>query len=156
MPVASEPFEPQEREERLAEGGPPDPDSPFDRVRDADRAERRLDLAAVAIEVRAHEQDLLGGRAAPDQGERLLGDQLERPARAGALEEPNRPVELRAGRWLLGEEVALEVREGGRGDLAVAGRQLLDAARGERRQVVRRPAKRVERGAVRLVREARP
>ena len=151
VPVASEPFEPQEREERLAEGGPPDADSPFDRERNADRAERRLDLAAVAIEARAHEEDLLGGRAAPNQVERLLGDQLERAARAGALEEANRPVELRAGRRLLGEEVALEVREGGRGDLAVAGRQLFDAACGERRQVVRRPAKRVECGTVRLV-----
>ena len=49
--------------------------------------------------------------------------------------------------------MALEMREGSRGDLAVAGRQLLDAACGERRQVVRRPAKRVECGAVRLVRE---
>ena len=153
VPVASEPFEPQQREERLAEGGPPDPDSPFDRVRDADRAERRLDLAAVAIEVRAHEQDLLGGRAAPDQGERLLGDQLERPARARTLEKANRPVELRACRWLLGEEMALEVREGSRGDLVVAGRQLFDAACGERRQVVRRPAKRVECGTIRLVGE---
>ena len=108
---------------------------------------------AVAIEVRAHDEDLLGSRAAPDQVEHLLGDQLERSARARAFEKANRPVELGACRRLLGEEVALEVRERSRGDLVVARRQLFDAACGERRQVVRRAAKRVERGTVRLVRE---
>ena len=43
------------------------------------------------------------------------------------------------------------MREGGRGDLAVPGRQLFDPACGQRRQVVRRPAKRFECRPVRLV-----
>ena len=53
-----------------------------------------------------------GGVPAADQRQQLLADELERPARAGALEEANRAVESAAAALgVVGEQRALEVRE---------------------------------------------
>ena len=88
-----------------------------------------------------------GGRGSPP-------DQLERAARAGAFEEPDRALE----RWGLtrcagAEEGALEMCERGPCNLARARRQLLDPTRSERSQILRRPGERGEGGPARLVRK---
>ena len=57
--AAVAPLEAQEREERLAERRLADPDAPLDRVRDAERAERGLELGALALDARADDEDLL-------------------------------------------------------------------------------------------------
>ena len=48
---------------------------------------------------------------AADELQDLVGDELERAARAGSFEETDRAVERRPRRGPVGEEVALEVRE---------------------------------------------
>ena len=48
------------------------------------------------VERRRDERDLLGGGAGAEQLEQLVADELERAARAGALEEAHGAVELRA------------------------------------------------------------
>src|SRR5439155_3744894 len=153
VPPAAEPLEAQQREERLAERGLADPQPALDRERDAERAEGGLERRPEAVEVRADEEDPLRRGPAAHELEDLLGDELERPARARALEEANRALDGRALGRLLREEVPLEVGERGRCDLPVAGWKLLDAAVRERGQIVRGPPERLERRAVRLVRE---
>src|SRR2546430_13206387 len=53
----------------------------------------------------------LGARARTQQGQELLADELERAARAGALEEANGALDRNGLVHLVGEERALEVRE---------------------------------------------
>ena len=102
--------------------------SPSTRVRDAERAERGLERRAQAVDARADDADALRRRAAAEQREQLLADELERAARARALEEANRAVDRHAARGdSSAEERALEMRERRVRDLAVARRQLLDA-----------------------------
>ena len=147
------PLEAQEREERLAERRLADPDAALDRIRHLELRQRCLELCPLALDARADDEDLFRPRPASDQLQRLVGDELERAARTGAFEEPDRALERRRRRGIVGEEVALEVRELGRGDLAVARPELLDAPVRERAEVPGRARERLERRPVRLVRE---
>ena len=80
--------------------------------RDAERAERGLERCPIPLDARADKRDLLRARAAPDQGQQLLGDPLERPSAAGAFEEAKRAVDLRGfGGRRRREERSLKVRE---------------------------------------------
>src|SRR5439155_22452864 len=71
---AAEPREAQEREERLPERGLREPRPLLQRVRDAERAEHRLERRAPAVERVADDRDRGGGRACADQLEQLLRD----------------------------------------------------------------------------------
>ena len=99
------------------------------------------------------EADRLGGDAAADQREQLLSDELERTARAGALEEPDGAVDRLRLAVLVGEQAPLQVREGRMCELAIAGRQLLDRAAGEPGEVLGCALQRCERRPAGLVRE---
>ena len=153
MALPGEPLEAQQREQRLAERRLADPDPAFDRIRHAEGAERGLELGPLAFHARADDKDLLRPRPAADELEHLVGQQLERSARSGSLEEADRSVERRAGGGPVREQVPLEMGEGGRRDLVIAWRELLDASGRERAQVVGRAPQRLERSAIRLVRE---
>ena len=153
MPSAGEPLEAQEREERLAERRLADPDPAFDRVRHLERAQRGLELSPLPLDARADEEDLLGLRPGSDQLQHLVGDELERAARARPFEETDRSLELRRRRRPVDEEVALEVGELRRRDLRVARRELFDPTRCQRAQVLGRARQRLEWSAIRLVRE---
>ena len=115
-------------EERLAEGGLREPERRVDGVRDPERPERRLDRAAPALERGHHDADLRGAGPAAQEVEHLLADELERAARAGALEEADRTLDRRRRLGATAEEGALEVGQRGVRDLFVAGRELLDRA----------------------------
>ena len=94
-----------------------------------------------------------GGVPPRIEREHLLGDELERAADAGALEEPNRRRRAARGVGVVGEQRALEVRERRREELGRARRELDDVVAGERREVVGgAPQRRVHR-APRLVRQ---
>ena len=133
-------------ERRRAEANPR-----LDRVRDAEPAENGLERCAPLLDRRRDQRDLLGRRAAADQRDQLLADELERPAGTGAFEEAERGIEVGRRRRRLLEEGALEVREGRMRVLGRPGRQLLDATVRERRQVVGRALERREGDAARLV-----
>ena len=94
-----------------------------DRIWDAERAERCLERSANAVDARAHDADRLGRRPAAKECEQLLADELERTARARALEEADRAVDRHDAVRLVAEERTLQVRERRRGDLAVARRR---------------------------------
>ncbi len=149
--VSAEPLEAEEREQRAAESGLAETNAPLERVRDAQPAECRLERRADAVECRADEHDLLRRDPRAQQVEQLLGDELERAALPCAFEEADRALELRAGVGPLREEMAFEMGQRGRRDLAVAWRELLDPPRGERPEVVHRAAQRRERRAPRLI-----
>src|SRR5688572_30226632 len=106
MALAGQPLEAQEREQRLAERGLADPDPPFDRVRHAERAERGLELCPHPVDAGTDDEDLFGRRAAADELQDLVGDELERAPRTGSLEETDRAVERRPRSGPVGEEVA--------------------------------------------------
>src|SRR5262249_44113852 len=108
VPPTLEPLEAQEREQSLAERGLADPDPALDRIRNLERRQRGLELGALTVDARADEQDLLRLRAGPDQLQRLVGDQLERPARAGAFEEADRALELGRRRGPIVEQVSFQ------------------------------------------------
>ncbi len=94
-----------------------------------------------------------GGRAAADQLEDLLADELQRAARAGALEEANRALDRRRGRRRVGEQRPLDVRDRRMSDVVERGRELLDALPGERGQLLGGGSQRSEGRAARLVRK---
>ena len=143
----------QELKQRVPDRGRPEPHARLDGVRDIERAEHSLERPAPGVDRRRDERDLLGADTRTDQLEQLLADELERPTRTRAFEEPHGRVELRRRRWRLVEEHALEMRECRVLVLARARRQLLDVAGGERRQVVGCSLQRRERDAARLVRQ---
>ena len=149
----AEPREAQQRRQRLAERRLVDANLAVDRVRDAERAERGLERCANAVDARADDADLLRRRPAAEEREQLLADELERAARAGALEEPNGAVDRNVTVRLVGEERALEMRECGRRDVAVARFELLDVARRDALEILGGAAQRCEHGTPRLVRE---
>ena len=92
-----------------------------------------------------------GAGAGTEHREQLLTDELERAARAGALEEADRAVDrLRLGRRV-GEQRALEMGERRMGRVAVPRRQLLDARACEAREVLGGSTERREARAARLV-----
>ncbi len=148
------PEEAQGREERLPEGCPAQARPALDGVGDAGSRERRLERGAETLERRADEPDGLGRRPVTEQAQDLVRDELERRARAGALEEPDGSLErgrLRVG--TVGEERPLQVGECRMGLRGRRRRQLLDPAVGESGEILGRPGKRRERGPSRLVRE---
>ncbi len=151
--AAALPLEREQAEQGLAERRPVEPQAALERVRDPEAAEHGLDGAAEPVERRDDEGDPLRRRARTEQGEQLVGDELERPARARALEEADRALERGGCRRGLREERALELRQGGMREGLVGGRQLLDPALRERREVVGGAAQAREGGPPGLVRE---
>ena len=151
--AAAEPRVAEQREERVPVRGLGDLQRGVERVRDAERAECRLERRADAVERRADDEDLVGSGAAAHELQDLVRDELERCARAGALEEANRALAFgRRGRDVL-EERPLEVGQCGMGVVPVPGRQLLEPAAGEARQIGGGALERGEDGPSRLVLE---
>ena len=147
------PGEAQQREQRVAERRRRQANAAVDRVRDAGRPEGGLERRAPAVDAGDDERDLLGRHAVAQQVEHLVGDELERAARARALEEADGAGDRRriGGRVL--EQVALEPGERGR---RVLGRARLELARApvrERGEILGRALERRERGAAGLVRQ---
>ena len=153
MARAGEPLEAQQREQRLAERRLPDPDPALDGVRHSEGAEGGFELGPLPLDTRADDEDLFGPGSVPDELEHLVGQQLERSARTRALQEADRPVERRAGGGPVGEQMPFEMSERRWRDLVVPWRELLDAPGSERAQVVGGMPQRLERRAIRLVRE---
>ena len=85
--------------------------SPSSAIRHAERAERRLERRAPAVDAREDDADALRRDAAAQQREQLLADELERAARAGTFEEANRAVYRHRLRRHVGEQRSLEMRE---------------------------------------------
>ena len=143
-PVALQPGVAQQRQQRLPERRLAEAQAALERVRDAECCEGRVERRAPAFERRADDRDLVGLGAGAQQREQLLGDELQGPAQARALEEADRPVELRprASRSGVTKERALQMREWSRARTGV--RRQLFAALGERVQVVGGPRERGE------------
>src|SRR5206468_10587943 len=117
----------------------------------AQRGERGLERRLPAVERWADDADLLRRGAGADEREQLLADELEHAARACGLEETKGAVDRRRGRRrAVGKQRPLEVGERRRADLLEARGQLLDAAVGERGEVLHRADERCEGGAARL------
>ena len=156
-PLAVQPRVAQQAQKRLAERRLAEPHPALDRVRNAESDERGVERRAPAVDRRADDGDLLGRRARAQEREHLVGEQLERPAQACALEEPERAVQPRRRRDPpvpvrgLAEEPALEVSQHRRARGRVR-RELLDLL-GERGEVLGGTRERGERVASRLVRE---
>ena len=146
------PGEAEQREQRLAERRRRQARPRLDRDGNAERAECRLDRRARALERRADDRDLLRGDAVADELEHGLGDELERGATAGSLEEAHRAVERRRRGGVV-EEVALEMSETRRQVGVGARSELDDVAARERAEVGDRPRERGERRPARLVRQ---
>ena len=149
----SSPREAQQRRERVHERRLREAQLAVDRVRDAEGAQHRLERAADPLVARHHEPDPLGRHAAAGEREHLLGDELERAAASGSLEEAHHTVERRCFSRLVGEQRPLEMRERRRRDRSVARRQLLDVAGGQAGEILGRPTERGEDRPSRLVRQ---
>ena len=141
-PVALQPGVAQQRQQRLPERRLAEAQAALERVRDAERREGRVERRAPAFERGADDRDLVGLGAGAQQREQLLGDELQGPAQARALEEADRPVELGARSACSPKERALQMREWSRARTGV--RRQLFAALGERVQVVGGPRERGE------------
>src|SRR6187397_2255508 len=116
----------------------------IERIRNAERAECRLERRANPVERRADDEDLVRSSAAAYELQDLVGNELERRARAGALEKADRSLAFgRRGRDIL-EERSLEVRQRGMREAPVSGRKLLEPPAGEARQVRGRALERGE------------
>ena len=151
-PLAVEPTEPEEGEQRVPERRRAERDAALERQRDAKRAEGRLEREPQALDGRAHDRDLLRGNPAADEAEHLVGDELQRAARPGPLEEPERRVE-RAARRGVREQLPLDVGERGRQELVRPRPELGDVPAGQPGKVVDgAPQGRIH-GAPRLVRQ---
>ena len=124
-----------------------------DGVRDAERAEDRLERAANPVVARHDQADPLGRHPAAGEREHLLPDQLQRSAAAGAFEEPDRAVQRRRPTRVVREQRALEMGERRGSERGVARRQLLDPSRSESGEILGRSAQRGERRPGRLVGE---
>ena len=147
----SRPREAQQRRERVDERRLREAQLAVDGVRDAERAEHRLEGAADPVVTRHDDADPLRRHAAAGEREHLLAHQLERPAAPGTLEEADHAVERRRISRLVREERPLEMRERRRRHRLVARRQLLDGARGETGEILGRPPQRREDRPSRLV-----
>src|SRR5918994_2671271 len=144
--------EAQEPEQRVAERRAAERHRPLERVRDAEGAEDSLERGAPPLDVGGYDCDPLGRFSCPKEREDLVGDELERAARACTLEEANRSLDGRPCFMALGEERPLEVGERLRAVPALR-RELLDPAVGEPREVSGRPLERGEDGPAGLVRQ---
>ena len=136
----------------MAERGRPQRPSPLDRHGDAEGAEHGLERQTDRFDRRAHECDLVRRHTRADRGEHLLGRELERPAEAGAFEEPDRAVE-RGDVRPVGEHHSLQMGETGREELLRTWRELDDVAAGEPREILDEGPKRGVDRAARLVRD---
>ena len=150
---AVEPDEPEERGQRLAELGLREPQAALDRERDPQRRERRLERRPHTLDARADDRDLFRAHAGAQQGENLLADELVGDARAGSLEEAKLAGERRRLGRIVDEERAFEIGQSRLRPVGPAGRQFLDPAAAEGREVGRRPLERGEGGAAGLVRK---
>ncbi len=133
-PLAVEPRETQQGEERVAERRRPKSGAALERDRDPQPGERRPECEPDRLDRRADDRDLLRRDAGPDERQRLLRHELERAARPRTLEEPDRAVEQHASRGV-GEQVPLDVRQPRRQELLCARRQLDDVAARKGREV---------------------
>src|SRR5581483_2999460 len=140
---AVEPRETQQREQRMPERRLRDAHLAVDRVRHAERAERRLERRAQAVDARTDDADALGRGPRAQQLEQLLADELERTARTSTLEEAHRTVERDRLALHVGEERPLEPGE--RGLRGPQRAELLDRTAREALQILRRPPERLER-----------
>jgi hypothetical protein len=152
-PPAAEPVVPEQREQSPAERGLRQPDRPVERVGHADRAERRFERRAHALEKGADDEDLARRRAGPEKLENLVGDQLQCRPRPRTLEEADRALGRRRRRRVVLEHRPFEVGERRVGVVGVAGRQLLDLPVGKPGEVGRRALERREGEPARLVLE---
>ncbi len=149
--VGAEPGEAEQGAERGAVNGARQSCPALERVGDAGGAERRLQRAGEAVDARADDGDRLGREAAAQQVEDLVRRQLERSARARALEEADRAADIDRRRRRVGEERALEMGERRVGDFVEARRQFLDPAVREPCEVLDRPLDGRERRSARLI-----
>src|SRR6185437_4797490 len=100
----SRPRETQQRRERVDEWRLREAQLPVDGVRDAERAEHRLERTADPLVPGHDDADPFRRHAAAGEREHLLAHQLERPAAPGALEEADHAVERRRISRLVREE----------------------------------------------------
>jgi hypothetical protein len=136
----------------VAERSLAQPKRRLERVGHPERAERGLDRRAPALRRGADERDLLRCEAAADQCEDLLGDELDRAPRSGALQEADRSLERRRRAGRVDEERPLEIRERGRVYRGAVGwRKLLDVPLRQAGEVLRSRPQRLEGGAAGLV-----
>src|SRR4029079_2927447 len=94
-PVAVEPRITDKGEQGLAGRRLPQPDTPLERVRDAECREGGVEGRPPVVQTWADDGDLLRGGSGAEQTQHLLGDELQRPAQAAAFEEAERAVERR-------------------------------------------------------------
>ena len=152
--AAAEPREAEQREERVPVRGLRRA-AASRRARTGRRA-RRTPTRAARAPGRATGQTTrisLGSGAGRAQLEDLVGDELERRARAGALEEADRALAVGRRRRDVLEQRPLEVRQRRMRVLRVPRRQLLEPPAGEARQIGGRALERGEGRPARLVRE---
>ena len=136
---ASRPREAQQRRERVHERRLREAQLAIDGIRDAQRAEHRLERAADPVVAGHDETDPIRRHAAAGEREHLLAHQLERAAAPGALEEADHPVERRRLSGLVREEPPFEMRERRGRHRLVARRQLLDRAGSQTGEILGRP-----------------
>ena len=147
--AAAAPGEAEQREQRVAERRQREADPRLDRVRDPEPAEHGLERRAPALDRRDDQRDLLGAvppRSSASSSSPTSSSVPRVPAPARKRTRRSAPA---VGGGL--EQRALEVRERRGAILGRAGRQLLDAAGRERREIVGRARERRERGAAGLV-----
>jgi hypothetical protein len=152
--TASAPGEAEQAEQGATEGRLAEPSALLDRVRDAEWSEDRVERGPPAVDGVADETDPLRADARAQQLEQLRGDELGRAARARPFEEAKGAVDRRTGLRLVGEQLPLEMEQGGRHVLAAReqrGAELLDRTSCEPGQIVDGPLERGERNAARLV-----
>ena len=154
-PCSVTPGEPEQRQQRLAEGGRAEPHAPLDRERHAERAERRLDRGSRRVRATGRRPRCPPGRSprGRDRGS------SRRATRAWHAVRPPRG----SGSTRREERERCRPRRGGARDgqsnregtaCEPAGSSTISPA-GQRAQVVGRPLQRCEHGAARLVRAAR-
>mgnify|MGYP003288869616 CR=1 FL=1 len=84
----------EQSQQRLAERRLAEPEPALDGERDPERSEHRLDRRTPSLHRGNDQRDLLERDAAGSELPHLFGDELERAAGAGGLEEADRTVEL--------------------------------------------------------------
>ena len=149
----AEPGEAEQREQRAAERRLAKPRRALDRIRDPEPGERRLERPAPAFQRRCDDSDVSRIRAAADQVEDLLADQLQGTASTCPLEKAHGALEGRSVLETVDEEPALEMRKRGPHVAIGRSRKLLDAPRSLLGKGRSRPLEGSERKPSGLVRE---
>ena len=151
-PVALEPGETAEAEQRTAKGGAPEPQDVFEHVRHAKGPERCFDRRQPRLDGGAHDRDLLRRDSVAEQAKDLRAHELERRARPGRLEEADTTVERLRLAVGIREQHTFEARQRRR-FVPPLRWELLDMGARESSEVARRALQRRERGSSRLVRQ---